>query len=287
MLKNLTMNTKRYLFKFFYIGSKKYYGSQRQNGLETIEDCLINGLTIKGYIINATSSGFEVASRTDKLVSARGSAFSCRLEKEPILMEINSALPRDIGIWAFTEVPDVFLSRYNAIYRYYKYILPLYYFRDGISFKLDLTAIKKGCKLTSGHHDFKNFCKNDPDVEEKTVRDLNLSVIKEGNVLIFNFKSRAYLRQQVRKIMAKLIELGKKEISLKEYSAILDPTKEYSFPPADPNGLILWDVFYGKNLKFNIGEKSLERMREYIDKSYLYYKTRVKLFEIFQQGYFG
>lgn len=275
------MNTERYLFKFFYIGSKKYYGSQRQNGLETIEDCIINGLILKGYIKDEISSGFEVASRTDKLVSARGAAFSCRLEKEPILMEINSALPRDIGIWGYTEVPDTFLSRFNAIYRHYKYLLPLYYFKNGVGLKYNFTAIKKGCKLTNGRQDFKNFCKSYANVEEKTLRDLNLSVIKEGNILIFDFKSRAFLRQQIRKIMAKIIDLGKNEISLREYSEIFDPTKEYSFPPADPNGLILWDVSYGKDLSFSVDQKSLERMMEYINNRHLYHTTRAKLFDIF------
>jgi tRNA pseudouridine38-40 synthase len=281
------MDAKRYLFKFFYVGSKKYHGSQRQNGLETIEDCIINGLTSKGYIINASSSGFEVASRTDKLVSARGSAFSCKLKKEPILMEINSVLPRDIGIWAFVEVPESFLSRYNAIYRHYKYFLPLDYFKNGKRLKLNLKAIRRGCKLTSGRQNFKNFYKISLDVEEKTVRDLQLSVIKDESILIFNFKSRAFLRQQIRKIMTKIIELGKKDISIREYAELLDPTKEYSFPPADPNGLILWDISYGKNLKFNIDQNSLERMMEYLNVNYLYHKTRSKLFESFQQDNFG
>ena len=281
------MPSKRYLFKFYYIGSKNYYGSQRQNGLETIEDSLINALIIKGYIIDANSSGFEVASRTDKLVSARGSVFSCILKKEPILMEINSALPRDIGIWACTEVPEPFLSRYNAIHREYKYILPLKYFKDGRSLKLNLAAIKGGCKLTNGRHDFKNFSKSSADIEEKTVRDLNLSVKKVGSFLIFNFRSRAFLRQQIRKIMAKFIELGKKEINLKQYFELLDSTKEFSFPPADPIGLILWDISYGTQLKFDIDQKSFERMMEYINKNYLYYETRAKLFNIFQQDYFG
>ena len=281
------MPSKRYLFKFYYIGSENYYGSQRQNGLETIEDSLINALITKGYIIDSNSSGFEVASRTDKLVSARGSIFSCIVKKEPILMEINSALPRDIGIWACTEVPEPFLSRYNAIHREYKYILPLKYFKDGGNLKLNLTAIKRGCKLTNGRHDFKNFYKSSADIEEKTVRDLSLSVIKQGEILIFSFRSRAFLRQQIRKIMAKLIELGKKEINLKDYSETLNSTKEYSFPPADPNGLILWDISYGTKFKFNIDQKSFERMMEYVNKNYLYHKKRTKLFDIFQQDYFG
>ena len=276
------MNAKRYLFKFFYIGSQGYHGSQRQEGLETVEDCLIDALILKEYILDAPSSGFEVASRTDKLVSAKGAAFSCKTKRTPILMEINSALPRDIGIWAFTEVPDTFLSRYNAIYRHYRYLLPIEYYKNQIPQKLSLQSIKKACELTSGHHDFKNFSKKSSDNNEKTVRDLNLSVFKENSFLIFDFRSRAYLRQQIRKIMAKLIEVGKKEISLKQYSELFDPANEYSFPPTDPNGLILWDIHYGENVKFIKDQKSIERMSDFINKKYTFHKTRTKLFQLFQ-----
>lgn len=281
------MNAKRYLFKFFYIGSESYHGSQRQDGLETVENCLINALILKEYILDASSSGFEVASRTDKLVSARAAAFSCKTKKIPILMEINSALPRDIGIWAFTEVPDSFLSRYNAIYRHYRYILPIRYYKNQSLQKLSFKAIKKACRLTSGHHDFKNFSKKSSEGDEKTVRDLNLTVFKEGALLIFDFKSRAYLRQQIRKIMAKIIEVGKKEISLKQYSELLNPANEYSFPPADAHGLILWDIYYGENVKFLKDPKSLERIEEFANNNYILYKIRTKLFQLFQHDYFG
>lgn len=279
------MNTTRYLFKYFYIGSEGYHGSQRQEGLETVEDCLINALILKGYIKDAPSSGFEVASRTDKLVSARGAVFSCKMERPPILMEINSALPRDIGIWAFTEVPETFLSRYNAIYRHYRYLLLVHYYENQSKQKLSLKPIKKACELTSGHHDFTNFSKKSSENDEKTIRDLNLSVFKEGPFLIFDFKSRAYLRQQIRKIMAKIIEVGKNEISLKQYSELLDPTKEFSFSPADPDGLILWDIHYGEDVKFIQDPKSIERMRKYLIKNYVIHKTSTKLFHLFQQDY--
>lgn len=281
------MLVKRYLFKFFYVGSEIYHGSQRQTGLETIEDCLINALSLKGYILDASSSSFEVASRTDKLVSARGAAFSCKTDKTPILMEINSSLPRDIGIWAYTEVPDTFLSRYMAVYRHYRYLMPIEFFENQNKVKLSFKAIKKACELTNGRHDFKNFSKKSADNDEKTIRDLNLSVFREGSFLIFDFKSRAYLRQQIRKIIAKIMEVGKKEISLKEYSELLNPRNEYSFAPADPNNLILWDICYGENLKFITDLKSLERMRENIYNKYLFHKTRTKLFHLIQQDDFS
>ena len=70
------MERQRYLFKLYYIGSKKFYGSQRQTEFLTVESCLLNALLEKEYISGVKNSGFEMASRTDKLVSARGACFS-------------------------------------------------------------------------------------------------------------------------------------------------------------------------------------------------------------------
>ena len=80
------MEKTRYLFKFYYIGHKKYHGSQRQPDYTTIEDVLITALQEKEYLIDIKQSGFEVASRTDRFVSARGSAFSFITDKKPVLM---------------------------------------------------------------------------------------------------------------------------------------------------------------------------------------------------------
>ena len=43
------MKRTKYIFKIYYIGSEKYYGSQRQNEFFTIEDSIIDILT-KGDI---------------------------------------------------------------------------------------------------------------------------------------------------------------------------------------------------------------------------------------------
>jgi len=114
----------RYLFKMYYVGTKKYFGSQRQLNFLTFEECLLNALVRTNYINDIENSEFETASRTDRFVSARSACFSCITKKKPNLMEINSILPKEIGIWAYSKVPSYFLSRYNVILRYYIYIVP-------------------------------------------------------------------------------------------------------------------------------------------------------------------
>ncbi|TFF95499.1 MAG: tRNA pseudouridine(38-40) synthase TruA [Promethearchaeota archaeon] len=252
------MHPQRYLLKFYYIGKKKYHGSQRQHRVLTIEDCIIKALKEKCYINTIESSGFEVASRTDKLVSARGAVFSVTTEKRPILMEINTALPREIGIWAHATVPTNFLSRFNALQRHYKYIMPIIGLKKykNIDFKL----MQKACDILIGTHNFSNFAKKDNSVSlnKRTIDSIKMRITSD--FLIFDFKSRAFLRQQIRRMLKKILELGVGDITYSDFLELFDSSKSISYQPLRPDGLILWDIIYPENIKFKVDKKSKERM---------------------------
>ena len=278
------MEKTRYIFKFYYIGKKKYHGSQRQPDYLTIEDCLLNALKERKYIIDDKKSGFEVASRTDRYVSARGSSFSFESEKKPILMEINSALPKNIGIWGYSKVPNDFFSRYNALYRHYKYIITSSkIFRGGMTSN-NLNEMIKACKEFEGRHDFSNFSKQEKD-NEKTIRDIMLASLRlNGDFLIFDFKSRAFLRQQIRRMVAKIFEIGLEIITFEEFLDLFNPSKTYSYQPANPLGLILWDINYGKKIQFIIDTKSQERMNKFFLQQEIKFSTKQKLFSLMQRN---
>ena len=278
------MEKSRYIFKFYYIGSQKYYGSQRQPDYLTVEECLLNALKERKYIKDDKNSGFEVASRTDKYVSARGSTFSFVTEKKPILMEINTGLPKNIGIWGYSEVPKDFYSRYNALYRHYKYIVPYSInFRGPISSN-NLNKMIKACKAFEGRHDFSNFSKQEKE-NEKTIRDIMLASLRlDGNFLIFDFKSRAFLRQQIRRMVAKIFEVGLEIITFEEFLDLFNPSKTYSYQPANPLGLILWDINYGKKIQFTIDTKSQERMNKFFLEQEMKFSTKQKLFSLMQHN---
>jgi len=287
MMKLLGMEKTRYLFKFYYIGAEEYFGSQRQPDYLTIEECLLTALQEKNYIVDARGSGFEVASRTDKFVSARGSSFSFINEKRPILMEINSALPKNIGLWAYSKVPIDFYSRYNAEFRHYKYIMP--YPKDILKddSRVNFEAMEKVCKALEGRHNFKNFSK--PGKEEvKNIRDMiSTSINIEGNFIIFDFKSRAFLRQQIRRMIAKILEVGFGKISYEDFIDLFDPFKDISYQPADPFGLILWDINYGNNVSFVIDNKSKERRNKYFREQEQKFALKKKLFNFMQHNNIG
>ena len=280
------MEKNRYLFKLYYIGKSKYYGSQRQPKLLTIEDCLLNALIEKNYIDCIKESGFEVASRTDRFVSARGACFTSILKKEPILMELNTALPNEIGIWAFAKVPMDFLSRYNAILRHYLYVVPkpLSYLQDIGSINIDI--MRKACKAIEGQHDFINFSKRDKS-EEKTKREMdNAKLSIKNDYLIFQFISRAFLRQQVRRMVKKILELGKGEITYTDFIQLFDSSQEFSYQPADAKGLILWDVVYNNKIQLNEDLRSKERMKSFFLKQKISYKHQYQLFHFLQHDDF-
>jgi tRNA pseudouridine38-40 synthase len=278
------MERTRYLIKFYYIGSGKYFGSQRQKDYETIEDYLVASLRAKNYIDDPRSQGFEVASRTDKFVSARGACFSFLSEKFPILMELNSVLPRDIGFWALAKVNKDFSSRFNAENRHYKYIFPLSEEKEKI---YNLQLMRKACKVLEGCHDFSNFSKREK-TKITTTRNIllaNLSV--EKGFIIFDFKSRAFLRQQIRRMIAKLLEVGEGLMSFDDYLKLFNSEVYVSYQPAEPTGLILWDIAYEDKIRFTVDIKSYTRMINYFKNQFSKYSLKQKLFDILQHDDIG
>jgi tRNA U38,U39,U40 pseudouridine synthase TruA len=142
----------------------------------------------------------------------------------------------------------------------------------------------RACKTFEGRHDFRNFSKREKETE-KTIRDITLASLKlERNFLIFDFKSRAFLRQQIRRMVAKIFELGLERVSFEEFLDLYNPTKSYSYQPFDPLGLILWDVNYGKKIKFAFDAKSIARMNKFFMLQEIKYSTKQKLFGLMKHN---
>lgn len=278
---------KKYLFKLYYIGLEKYYGSQRQPNFLTIEDVLIDVLKKREYIENVDLNEFEVSSRTDRYVSARGSTFSCIIEKEPVLMELNSFLPKEIGIWAYSKVNREFSSRHNAKMRHYRYIFkePLSYMKKNYNFTLDI--IRKGCKQFEGIHNFQNFSKRseEPKLLTRTIKRAEFKIIND--YLIFDFESQGFLRQQIRRMVKKLLELGKGELDYGEFLDLFNPETFHSYQPANADGLILWDIKYDQNIKFKIDKKSKKRMGDYFIKQKFEHGLKYQLFNTLEHNNFS
>lgn len=273
---------KRYALKYFYIGNKRYYGSQRQKEKITIEECIIQALKEGNYITSVRNAKLEVASRTDKYVSARGAVLTFKTKKKPIPMEINSFLPRDIGVWAMAEVDNDFLSRYNAIYRHYKYIYSLVKI-NRYELEIDFHLLKKAVNDLKGRKDFKNFYKRGKD-KEKTIRDMDEAAVSINNqFVIFDFKSRAFLRQQIRRMVQKVLDVARGRTTYEEYLKLFDSSKDFSYQPAEPDGLILWNIEYGDSIPFKIDERAYKYMKQYFIEQKRQLSIKKKLFSLLEQ----
>jgi len=152
---------------------------------------------------------------------------------------------------------------------------------------VNFEAMKKVCKALEGRHNFENFTK--PGKEEvKKIRDMiSTSINIEENFIIFDFKSRAFLRQQIRRMIAKILEVGLGKISYEDFIDLFDPSKDISYQPANPIGLILWDINYGNNVSFVIDKKSKERRDKYFREQEQKFALKKKLFNFMQHNNIG
>ena len=73
-LESKSSELKRYLIKIWYIGSN-FAGSQRQPEKRTVEGELLKALKKAHYLLEAQTSSFKAAARTDAGVHAREAAF--------------------------------------------------------------------------------------------------------------------------------------------------------------------------------------------------------------------
>ena len=135
---------------------------------------------------------------------------------------------------------------------------------------LDFDLMRKAVALIFNTSDFRALCKQ-PDSYDNTlcqITNCELFVNEEEGRLRFTITSNRFLRGMIRICVFFLLEVGSGEMSLDEFSAILNQEKELKEKwPAHPNGLFLSRIEYPfldldnshnlvKMLSVGLGEKS-------------------------------
>ncbi|GMG17887.1 unnamed protein product [Phytophthora fragariaefolia] len=191
--------------KFLYLG-EKYAGFARQDHMpETVERYLIDALVRSKLIENIDDAGYSRCGRTDRGVSAFGQVvalrirsnlpataellsapsindvrpgekFQARLESGEIktltevdyASHINRALPADIRVYSVASCRPEFSARFDCKARMYRYFFVR---RD-----LDIEKMRTAAQYLVGKHDFRNFCRIDPNchVYERNVRSFKI-----------------------------------------------------------------------------------------------------------------
>ena len=85
-------------------------------------------------------------------------------------------------------------------------------------------------------------------------------------------------------MVAKILELGLEIITFEEFLDLFNPSRTNSYQPADPLGLILWDINYGNKIQFTIDAKSKERMNKFFQQQEIKFSTKQKLFSLIQHN---
>ena len=244
----------RYQIYIEYVGTN-FIGWQIQkkgNSVQKFVQSVISKIVKKE--VSLVGSG-----RTDAGVHARGQSahFECEqkiINSDKFIKSLNFFLnKKQISITTLKKRNSNFNARYSAKERIYEYVIinrlaPPSIERNRawhIRKKLDLEMIKKGAKKLSGTYDFSTFRASNC-YSKSPIRTLKKIKVKRLNEKItIQFKSKSFLRNQVRSMVGCLKYLGEKKWSLKKFESVFKSKKrKLCAPPAPAHGLYLFKVNY-------------------------------------------
>jgi tRNA pseudouridine38-40 synthase len=110
---------------------------------------------------------------------------------------------------------------------------------------LDLNLIKKASKLLLGTKDFSMFRSSSCGANSPIRTIKSIEIKKEKEKIIFFFKSKSFLQQQVRSMVGCLKYIGEKKWNLTKFRKYINLKKRSNCaPPAPSCGLYLFKVLY-------------------------------------------
>jgi len=164
---------------------------------------------------------------------------------------LNAVLPPTIRVLAWTSVPEDFSARFSCRGRHYRY------FFTNLHGELNIEAMKTAAGYFLGEHDFRNYCKLDP---QKQITNFHRRIDRAdivpyagtppnpiSKMWVLKLQGTAFLWHQVRCMMAVLFLVGQGLEDPEIVRDLLDmekyPTKpEYVLASDLP--LVLYDCFF-------------------------------------------
>lgn len=227
--------TTRWLLRFGYNG-RVYHGWARQPGLRTVEGTIAEGVRKRGICASNGLVSIEVASRTDRGVSAVGNALvlSSSLSGGALLRALNGIVP-DIVFTAARRVTDEFRVR-SAVRRCYRYFQPA----EGHDFQ----RWQEIAPLFEGRIDVRSFGRGIPSGAPVWRAVESLTVVPEPEGAVIEFRAPSFVWGMVRKIVAAFREVEAGRLSKERLQAAIAGRFRLTLPLAEPEPLVLWDVEY-------------------------------------------
>jgi tRNA pseudouridine38-40 synthase len=238
---------KRFKVKISYDGHN-YCGFQIQKDQATIQGELTKVISV----VNDSISLVQGASRTDTGVHAINYVFHFDTDKplteEKWLDYLNSQLPNDILVKSVKGVHPLFHSRYDVYKKRYIYKLVLNEnnpFRINYEWSisgLNAKALQENLKQLVGTHDFKSFCKGEPNSSVRTI--FNTELIQNENEFTLVFEGNGFLRYMIRILVYALVQISNGKLEMSISDIIKEKSREHTKNLAPASGLYLEEITY-------------------------------------------
>ena len=246
------MSKNRYFIQIAYDGTL-YHGWQTQPNAITVQELLDKALTVVfRQPIETLGCG-----RTDAGVHARDfyAHFDIEnLDESKVLnsvASVNALLPYQISTKRIISVHNDAHARFDATARAYKY--HLHFEKDPFKFnrswlvkdKMDIEMMNKASKLLLDYIDFSCFSKSNTQTFTNNCKITEAFFEEVDGSLVFTIKADRFLRNMVRAIMGTLVRIGKHEITLEDFKAIIESKNRSNAGQSVPAcGLYLVEVEY-------------------------------------------
>ena len=222
----------RWVVRFGYDGSL-FAGWARQPGLRTVEGELLRGLEKHR---RGAGVGLEVASRTDRGVSARGNALALEtpLGGPSLLRQLNGICPA-IFCSAAAPLPAGQRLR-SAVRRTYRYFSP------GPARRA--ARWRAASRALLGTIDVRSFGRALP-ADRPTYRTVEAIAVEEvPGGLVLEIRAPSFVWGMVRKVVAALEACEQGRLDEKALAEAAAGGRRLSLPLAPAQGLVLWEVEY-------------------------------------------
>ena len=229
-----------------------YHGFQRQKRWTAIQNVLEDRLEkIFGAPIELVAAG-----RTDAGVHARGQVVSfftdgtIPIDKIPIAAA--SVLPPDIVVRSAREVDEKFSARFSVVSKIYIYRVHVDETSDPLIDRyawhvrppVDVDQMRAALSMLIGRHDFGAF-RSASEVERNPVRTMIDASIVGDEILEISLHADGFLYRMARNIVGALIKVGRGRLTVDAFKKIFESRdRNQAPPPAPPQGLCLYKVFY-------------------------------------------
>ncbi len=256
------MTKTRIRFEVSYDGTD-FCGWQKQNHgpLKSVQHVIQDALeTVFKEKITLFASG-----RTDAGVHARAQVCHFDVSRSEEAMRrwnlaeaLRTHMPATIQIKKVWLAPEDFHSTLSPDCKTYKYFIYnrnvrsvfLHRYAEWIRRPIAIEHLQESSKYLLGEHDFKSFQSVGSDVPHTVRKILQAKwILKRPDILQFTITGNGFLKQMVRNIVGTQLMLERQKQNPEKLNEIMGlKYRKAAGPPAAPQGLYLWKVYYPKEL---------------------------------------